>query len=74
MITVFTTPTCAYCQMVKTYLTRKGKEYKVVDLVENPEVRQSLFEKTGAMSVPITQVDDKFIIGWKPAEFGKIFA
>ena len=64
MITVFTTNTCAYCKMVKQFLTLKGKEFKVVNLDDNPEVRQSLIEKTGAMTVPITQVDDDFIIGW----------
>lgn len=64
MITVFTTKTCAYCQMVKQYLTIKGKEYKIVDLDENPEKRQELFEKVGALTVPITQVNDQFIIGW----------
>lgn len=64
MITVFTTNTCAYCKMVKQYLTLKGKEFTTVNLDENPEKRQELFEKTGAMTVPITQVGDDFIIGW----------
>lgn len=64
MITVFTTNTCAYCKMVKQYLTMRGKEFKVVNLDDDPEARQSLFEKTGAMTVPITQVDDRYIIGW----------
>jgi len=64
MITVFTTNTCAYCKMVKQFLSLKGKEFEVVNLDENPQVRQSLFEKTGAMTVPITQVGDQYIIGW----------
>lgn len=64
MIKVFTTNTCAYCKMVKQFLQLKGKEFEVVNLDENPEIRQALFEKTGAMTVPITQVDDQFIIGW----------
>lgn len=64
MITVFTTNACAYCKMVKQFLTLKGKDYQEVNLNDNPEIRQELFEKTGAMTVPITQVDDQFIIGW----------
>ena len=74
MITVFTTPTCAYCQMVKKYLDMKGKDYEVVDLETNPDIRKSLFNKTGAMSVPITQIDENYIIGWKPAEFGALLS
>lgn len=67
MITVYTTSTCAYCVMVKKFLTMKGKEFKVVNLDEEPEVRQSLWEKTGAMTVPITNKGDEYIIGWNPA-------
>lgn len=72
MITVFTTNTCAYCKMVKQYLSMKGKEFNVVNLDDDPAARQSLFEKTGAMTVPITQVGDEFIVGWNPAKLALI--
>lgn len=72
MITVFTTNTCAYCKMVKQYLTLKGKEFTTVNLDENPQKRQELFEKTGAMTVPITQVNDNFIIGWNRQQLAEI--
>ncbi len=72
MITVYTTTMCAYCQMVKQYLTMKGKEFKVVNLEEDPEKRQELINKTGAMTVPITQVGEEYIIGWNPAKLALI--
>lgn len=34
MITVYTTKTCAYCPMVKRYLTLKGIEFEAVDLTD----------------------------------------
>ncbi len=66
MITVFTTNTCAYCVMVKKFLSMRGKKFEVINLDDNPAVRQSLFEKTGAMTVPQTLINDKYIIGWNP--------
>lgn len=72
MITVFTTKTCAYCKLVKQYLTMKGKEFEVVDLEEQPQKRQELFEKTGALTVPITQVDDQYIVGWNRSQFAEV--
>lgn len=72
MITVYTTKACAYCKMVKQYLTLKGKEFEVVDLEENPQKRQELFEKTGALTVPITQVGDDFVIGWNRQKFAEV--
>lgn len=72
MITVFTTKTCAYCQMVKQYLTAKGKEFEVVDLSENPQKHQELIEKTGVMTVPITQVGDQYVIGFNRARLAEV--
>lgn len=77
MITVFTTNTCAYCKMVKQFLTLKGKEYEVVNLDDNPEKRQELFEKTGAMTVPITLIkkDDGMedvVIGFNRARLAEV--
>jgi len=72
MITVFTTKTCAYCKVVKQYLTTKGKEFQVVDVEEQPEKRQELFEKTGVRTVPITQVDDQYIVGWNRSRFAEV--
>lgn len=58
--------------MVKQFLTMKGKEYQVIDLEDNPEKRQEIFEKTGAMTVPITQVDDNYIIGWNRQQLAEV--
>lgn len=77
MITVFTTNTCAYCKMVKQFLTLKGKDYKVINLDDNPEKRQELFEKTGAMTVPITLIDrgngmEDIVIGFNRARLAEV--
>ena len=76
MITVFTTKTCAYCQMVKQYLTLKGKEFNVVDLGDNPEQHQELIEKTGAMTVPIVRVEkdglEQFVVGFNRARLAEV--
>lgn len=72
LITVYSTKTCAYCDLVKKFLSMKGKEYSVVDLEESPDVRQDLYKKTGAMTVPITQVGEEFIVGWNPGKLAAL--
>lgn len=76
MITVFTTKTCAYCQMVKQYLTLKGKEFDVVDLEENPEQHQEIIQKTGAMTVPIVRVEkdgsEEFVVGFNRQRLAEV--
>jgi glutaredoxin len=63
--------------MVKQFLTLKGKDYKVVNLDENPEKRQELFEKTGAMTVPITLIErdngmEDVVIGFNRARLAEV--
>lgn len=63
MTKIFTTNTCAYCPMVKKFLDMKGEKYEVIDVTDDPDKRQELFDATGALTVPITQIGDKYIIG-----------
>lgn len=72
MIKVFTTSQCAYCALVKKYLTAKGKEFEVINLDDQPQVRQELMDKTGAKTVPIVQVGEEFVVGWNPARLGAL--
>lgn len=72
MITVYTTTTCAYCQMVKKFLTMKGKEFISVNLDEEPERQKEALDLAGRMTVPITVTDKGVAIGWSPAKLMEI--
>lgn len=72
MLTVYTTPTCAYCGLVKKFLDSRGAKYELVDLEKNPKIRQDLIHKTGAMTVPITTNGVEYVVGWQPAKLAKL--
>lgn len=55
-ITIYTTNTCAYCQMVKKWLGAKGHDYDVINLDEQPEKQAEALQISGALTVPITVV------------------
>lgn len=75
-VTIYTTTTCAYCEMVKKYLTSKKVPFNVVNMDEEPaEVRQKVIEMSGAMTVPIVVVEEddpeapkNITVGWNPAK------
>lgn len=78
-ITIFTTNTCAYCVMVKKWLTSKGMKYEEVNLDTNPERQNEAFEMSGQLSVPITIVtkeDDskQVIVGYNLAQLAPAVA
>lgn len=63
-VTVYSTPTCVYCKMVKDWLTEKGVRFTSVDLSTDIEKQQEIIEKTGQMAVPVIEIDDEFFIGF----------
>lgn len=78
-ITIYTTNTCAYCPMVKKFLKMKGQEYQEVNLDENPDRRQEAIEVSGAMTVPVTVVENgdgmkNVTVGYNPAQLASALA
>lgn len=55
-ITIYTTNTCAYCVMVKRWLSSKNMPYDEVNLDANPERAQEAIDISGQMAVPVTVV------------------
>ena len=78
-ITIFTTNTCAYCGMVKKYLSAKGHEYEEVNLDQHPHRQKEAQQLSGALTTPITVVtkmDDtrEVIIGYNLAKLAPAVA
>jgi glutaredoxin len=78
-ITIYTTNTCAYCVMVKKWLTAKGLAYNEVNLDEHPERAKEAVEASGQMAVPVTVVtkqDDskEVIVGYNLAKLAPAVA
>lgn len=82
-ITIYSTNTCAYCVMVKKWLTSKGLSYEEVNLDEHPERIQEMMKLSGQMAVPVTVVADEgagendmkdVTVGWNPAKLSTAIA
>jgi glutaredoxin-like YruB-family protein len=63
-IKVYSTPTCPYCKMAKTYLDEKGIKYEDFDVTENAAAKDEMIEKSGQMGVPVITVDGELVIGY----------
>ena len=72
MITVYSTVNCAYCKQVKQYLTKKGRAFEEVDLDNDPDKRQELYERTQMMVVPITEIDGRLVVGYNLSEIASL--
>lgn len=52
-ITIYTRDDCAYCPMVKEWLSNKGFAYTEVNVDQQPEKLSEMAQYTAAQSVPV---------------------
>lgn len=63
-VTVYSTPTCHYCNMAKDYFKEKGVEYATFDVATNMEKRKEMMEKSGQLGVPVIVIGDEVVVGF----------
>lgn len=78
-ITIYTSNTCAYCVMVKKWLSMKGLGYEEVNIETNPERQAEMMQASGQMAVPVTivtQADDtkQVVVGYNIAKLAPAVA
>lgn len=59
-ITIYSTATCSYCKMLKSYLQSKDIAYEEKHVDQDQALAIEMYEKSGQMGVPFTviQKDD----------------
>ena len=64
MITVYTTPTCAFCHAVKDYFKKKDVKYEEKDLTQDETASKWVLDNTGQLAVPVIDMDETIIVGF----------
>lgn len=63
-ISVYTTPTCPYCRMLKEFLSAKGIPFKEYDVTRDRAAAEDIARRTGQTAVPVTIIDGQTIVGF----------
>jgi glutaredoxin-like YruB-family protein len=63
-ITIYSTPSCHFCQLTKAFLTEHNVAYTDYNVATDLEKRQEMIEKSGQMGVPVIFVGEEMIIGF----------
>ncbi len=63
-VTVYTTPTCGFCHMVKNYLDGKEVAYEAIDISQDEECYKVVLENTVQLGVPVPDFDFIVIVGF----------
>lgn len=63
-ITIYSTPTCVYCNMAKTFFKANNVTFKEFDVSSDLEKRKEMIDMTGQMGVPVIKVDNEVVVGF----------
>lgn len=68
-VTVYTTPSCTFCNKVKKYLKENRITFKEHNIQKDKRRAEEMVKKSGQMGVPVLDVHGKVIVGF---DVGKI--
>ena len=66
-VTIYTTPTCAYCAATKQYFKQNNVKYTETDVASDEKARDVMVKKSGQRGVPviiIKNTEEHVIIGY----------
>ena len=71
-VSIYTTPTCAYCKATKEFFQENNIQYTEYDVSTDAEKRQEMIDKSGQIGVPVVLVDDEMIIGFNKDKLSEL--
>ena len=63
-VTVYSTPTCSWCNTLKTWLRKNNVPFTVVDISRNQSAAEELVRRSGQQGVPQTDINGEIVVGF----------
>lgn len=71
-VTIYSTPTCHYCNMAKDYFNDNQVKYEAFDVASDLEKRKEMMEKSGQLGVPVITIGDEVVVGFDRSRLAKL--
>ncbi|MBE0639077.1 MAG: hypothetical protein IH598_11205 [Bacteroidales bacterium] len=71
-VTVYTTPTCSWCNTLKSHLRKHKIMFTEIDISADPSLAEELVRKSGQQGVPQTEINGEIIIGFDKTRINKL--
>ncbi len=73
-LTIYSTPTCTYCNMAKAFFKSNNLTYTEHDVASDLAKRKEMIDKTGQMGVPVIEANGHLIIGFDEPKLREVLA
>ena len=71
-MTIYTSPSCTYCQALKSYLKKNNLKYKEVDVSIDQGALTKIIPKVGELKLPIIENNNKYVAGFNLKELQEL--
>jgi glutaredoxin-like YruB-family protein len=63
-VTVYSTPTCTWCNALKTHLRKNGIRFRDIDVSKDQKAAEAMVARSGQQGVPQTDINGEIIVGF----------
>lgn len=63
-VTVYSTPTCSWCNTLKSWLKNNNIRYTDIDISRNEQAAAQLVRRSGQQGVPQTDINGRIVVGF----------
>ena len=63
-VTIYSTPTCHFCQMAKEYFKANNVPYDEFNVASDLAKRKEMMDKSGQLGVPVISIDNDIVVGF----------
>lgn len=71
-VTVYSTPTCSWCTILKNYLKQYRIRYTDIDVSADQRAADELVKRRGQMGIPQTDINGEIIVGFNKARITEL--
>jgi glutaredoxin-like YruB-family protein len=65
-VTVYSTPTCSWCNTLKSWLQKNNIRYTDIDISRDQKAAEALVRRSGHQGVPQTDINGQIVVGFNP--------
>ena len=71
-VTVYSTPTCSWCNTLKSYLKKNSIRFRDIDVSKDQKAAEAMVKKSGQQGVPQTEINGQIIVGFDKTKINSL--
>ena len=71
-VTVYSTPTCSWCNRLKAYLRENNIKFRDIDVSKDQKAAETMVKRSGQQGVPQSLIGGQVIVGFDKAKIDKL--